>query len=145
MALEGFTIFSPTIFYPIWCLPCSRSIIYKIHLLFLFVLVFHFDFPVNLRFPNFVSLDDSNGVFWFSKWDRYGSYPPASFSSVWSAILKARTLSHIISWRNETERVFFPRKLPQQPSEQSQTIKLKHKCLFQRRYYRTSCSGPKSP
>ena len=145
MAHEGFTIFSLNILYPIWCLPWSRSITYKIHLLFFVVLAFHFDFPVNLRFPNFVSLDDSNGVFWFSKWDTHGSYPRASFSSVWSTILKARTLSHVISWWNETERVFFPRKLPQQPSEHSQTIKLKHKYLFQRRYYRTSRSGPKFP
>ena len=30
-----------------------------------FVLVFHFDFPANLWFPNFIALDFSNGGFDF--------------------------------------------------------------------------------
>ena len=30
MAYEGLTIFSLNIFYPIWCLPCSKSTTYKI-------------------------------------------------------------------------------------------------------------------
>ena len=37
-------------------------------------------------------------------------------------ILKARTLSHIISLRNEKEWVFLPRKLSQRPSEKSHRL-----------------------
>ena len=136
MAHKGFTIFSLNIFYPVWCLPCSRSITCKIHLLWflscflalilifflwlktkiVFVLVFHFVILANLS--KIYHLWFRKWCFWFSKWDRYGSYPRDCFSSGYkSATLKAKTLRNI-SWPNKTERVFFLRKLPQQPSEQ---------------------------
>ena len=82
----GIYNFLINIFYPIWCLPCSRSITHKIHLFWFclvffvfdilslikkyiyifFVLVFHIDFSGNLWFPKFIiALDFSNGVFDF--------------------------------------------------------------------------------
>ena len=93
MAHKGFTIFSLNIFYPIWCLPCSRSITYKIHLFWFlscflalilifcpwlkrkisFALVFHFDFPANLS--KIYSVWFLKWRFWFSKWAKYGPYP----------------------------------------------------------------------
>ena len=83
MAHKGFTIFSLNIFYPIWCLPCSRSITCKIHLFWflscllalilifflwlkrkiVFVLVFHLFFQ--LIFSKFITFDFANGVFDF--------------------------------------------------------------------------------
>ena len=82
----GIYNFLINIFYPIWCLPCSRSITHKIHLfwfclvffvfdilslikkyIYIFcVLMFHIDFSGNLWFPKFIiALDFSNGVFDF--------------------------------------------------------------------------------
>ena len=85
MAHEGFTIFSINIFYPNWCLPCSRVSLIKFTSLYsclvffdfdilslikkkkyFFALVFHIDFSGNLWFPKFIiALDFSNGVFDF--------------------------------------------------------------------------------
>ena len=121
MAHEGFTIFSLNIFYPIWytftyfdsyrvffdydffALIKKKNIFLVYCFTFIFQLIFDFQ---NLS----RALDFSHGVygFWFSKWDRYGSYPRDSFSSGWSAILKARTLRHL-SWPNETEDVVWVR------------------------------------
>ena len=65
----------------------------------------------------------SQMAFWFSKWDISRYYPRDSFSSGWSAILKARTLRPIYHGRTK-QRGCVPRKLPQQPSEQSR------KCIY---------------
>ena len=86
MAHEGFNIFSINIFYPNWCLPCSRVSLIKFTYFdsclvffvfdilslikkkknFVCVLVFHIDFSGNLWFPKFIiALDFSNGVFDF--------------------------------------------------------------------------------
>ena len=65
----------------------------------------------------------SQMAFWFSKWDISRYYPRDSFSSGWSALLKARTLRPIYHGRTK-QRGCVPRKLPQQPSEQSR------KCIY---------------
>ena len=118
--------FRLNIFHPIWCLPRWRSTVtYKIRLYFDYCLVF-FDLDILSLikkktislFPSvslwFFSLSLISKIyhawflkwwFWFSKWDRYGSSQRDSFGSGWSAILKARTLTHR-SWPNVTERVF---------------------------------------
>ena len=122
MANEGFTIFSLKI-------SCAQFDVYRVRgvslikftyfdsclVLFDFDILslikkktfFLFDFYLFLfifDFQNLSRLISQWRRFWFSKWDRYGSYQCDSFSSGSSAILKARTLRHI-SWPNETERV----------------------------------------
>ena len=63
--------------------------------------MFHFHFPANnLRFPKFMALDFSNGVFDFQK-----EIDMDLTHVTTSVALKERTLRHI-SWPNETEGVF---------------------------------------
>ena len=102
MAHEGFTMqFSLNIFYPIWCLSCSTSITYKIHLFWFlscFLWFWYFVFEGKNIFCFFcfrvsfwiygLSFISKIYCAWFlkwrfrfSKWDRYGSYLSDSISS----------------------------------------------------------------
>ena len=92
-----------------------------------------------------IALDFSNGVFDFqNETDMDLTQDGDSFSSGWSAILKAGTLRHM-SWPNERDREGLFRGSCLNNHQSSRiNVKRKQKYLFQRRNYRTLRSSPKA-
>ena len=152
--------FSINIFYPNWCLPCSKVslikftyfdsclVLFSLILIFclwlkrkniFFVLAFHIDFSGNLWFPKFIiALDISNGVFDFqNEIDMDLTHVTASLQWVVSDTQGQDTQTHIIAGRDR-EGVLSEEAVSTFIRTVAKTAKFKQKYLFQRRNYRTS-------